>query len=106
MEKIPEYLVGNFYWKDRDGYYLGCNKSTLSMSGIEEEKDEIGKTDYNLWPYRADELRKNDIAIMTLGKLFSFEETIQIGNKTRYYAVVKVRNGRKLKLYLNKWRMI
>jgi PAS domain S-box-containing protein len=90
LEEIAECLAGNFYWKDRDGYYLGCNKSTLDIPGTSGEKNVIGKTDYDLWPDRADELRKNDIAVMESGKLLSFEETIQVGNKTRYYAVVKV----------------
>ncbi|MDR1236595.1 MAG: PAS domain-containing sensor histidine kinase [Holosporaceae bacterium] len=90
LEEIAECLVGNFYWKDKNGRYLGCNKSTLNMPGTDGAKGVIGRTDYDLWPDRADELRQNDIAVMESGKLLSFEETIQIGNRTKHYAVVKV----------------
>jgi signal transduction histidine kinase/FixJ family two-component response regulator len=90
LEEIAECLAGNFYWKDRDGYYLGCNKSAFNMPGANGQKDVIGKTDYDLWPERAHELRQNDIAVMESGKLLSFEEVIQIGDQIRSYAVVKV----------------
>lgn len=89
LEEISECLIGNFYWKDKDGIYLGCNKSALDIPGKGQE-DVIGKTDYDLWPDRADQLRENDLAVMRSGKLLSFEEVVQIGDEIKYYAVIKV----------------
>lgn len=88
LRQISGCFVGNFYWKDKNGRYLGSNESTLYMSGKKIEV--VGKTDYDIWPERAEQLRKNDIAVMESGTVLSFEETIQVGNDTKHYAVLKV----------------
>lgn len=88
LRQISGCFVGNFYWKDKEGRYLGSNESTLYMSGKRIEV--VGKTDYDIWPERAEQLRKNDLAVMRSEKALSFEETIQVGKDVKYYAVLKV----------------
>lgn len=40
----PEYI----YWKNVDSVYLGCNKNFARMAGLQQPKDILGKTDYDL----------------------------------------------------------
>ncbi|MDR1235548.1 MAG: PAS domain-containing sensor histidine kinase [Holosporaceae bacterium] len=88
LEEIAECVPGNFYWKDKNGTYLGCNKSLLFGCGY---GDVIGKTDYDLWPNQAEELRENDVKVMTSGAAMHFEEFIQCGDGTTlYFTVVKI----------------
>jgi PAS domain S-box-containing protein len=87
LEAIAEYLPGNFYWKDRNGVYLGCNKSVLFGCGYEEV---VGKTDYDLWPSQAEKLRANDTKVMISGIPMYFEEFIQCSNTILYFTVVKI----------------
>ena len=42
---IIEHTVGNLYWKDLNGNYLGCNKGYADMLGLENPDDIIGKND-------------------------------------------------------------
>ncbi len=58
LDTIPQAV----FWKDRDGYYLGCNKTFAQAVGLEDPADIIGKTDFDLpWSreeanaYRADD---------------------------------------------------
>ncbi|MFX1256841.1 MAG: PAS domain S-box protein [Promethearchaeota archaeon] len=44
MDNIPQYIA----WKDRNLKYLGGNNNFLKLADIEDEKDLIGKTDFDL----------------------------------------------------------
>lgn len=91
LKEITDCMPGNFYWKDKDGRYLGCSQDTLMIPGYKSEQELIGKTDYDIWPEQAEELRKNDAAVMASGKPTYFEETVQLkGQKPKFYAVVKI----------------
>ncbi|MBU0744520.1 MAG: PAS domain-containing protein [Gammaproteobacteria bacterium] len=91
LKEITNCMPGNFYWKDKNGCYLGCNQTTLIIPGYKREQELIGKTDYDIWPEQAEELRKNDAAVMASGKPAYFEETVQLkGQNPKYYAVVKI----------------
>lgn len=43
-------MPGHIYWKDRDGYYLGCNEQQAIDLGLANSDAIIGKTDYDLLP--------------------------------------------------------
>lgn len=58
LDTVPQ----SVFWKDKDGVYLGCNKTFAGEAGITNPADIIGKTDFDLpWPreeaeaYRADD---------------------------------------------------
>lgn len=91
LETISSCMPGNFYWKDKEGKYLGCNKAILQTAGFNEISDLIGKTDYDLWPDQAEQLRENDRQVMESGMPINLEETVSLEAKgTLYFTVSKV----------------
>lgn len=91
LKEIASCMPGNFYWKDKQGYYLGCNQELLNALDLKEEKDIIGKTDYDLWPEQANEILANDQIVMGSEKPIHFKETVTMkGGNPMFFAVVKV----------------
>lgn len=90
LERISEAVPGNFYWKNIQGEYLGCNSSLLGMLGMRSINEIIGKTDYDLWPEQADEIRKHDKKVMLSNKTVYTEESINMFGKTMYFTVIKM----------------
>lgn len=80
---IIEHMPGHVYWKDRNGVYLGSNKSQAKNLGFDSASDLIGKTDFDLpWPEgSAEEFRKNDLHVMETGESCSAEEISFINGK-------------------------
>ena len=90
LEKIALVMPGNFYWKDKNSYYLGCNPALLEALNFTSENF-IGKTDVDLWPNQANEIRKHDKRVMETGKLIRLREEVELqGVGKRYYTVIKV----------------
>lgn len=61
LDTIPQAI----FWKDKEGYYLGCNKSFARLAGIESEDTIIGKTAYDI-PWVNDgykDLLNSDISV-------------------------------------------
>ena len=75
LENIITQIPCNVYWKDRNGYYLGCNDSNLRAISCKSIKDFIGKTAYELLPSKfAAAVTKIDEQVMSSGKALVFEE--------------------------------
>lgn len=90
LRNIIESVPGSIYWKDKNGVWVGANTHTLKTTGISAE-NLLGKTDYELWPEHAKELRENDIKVMNTGCTLSREESVILPNgKKRYYAAEKM----------------
>lgn len=89
LEFIAESMPGFFYWKDDKGNYLGCNNLLIKTLGFQSKDQLISKTDWDLWPEYAEELKQNDKNVMESNKSLLLEETIIIQNKKRYYSVIK-----------------
>jgi PAS domain S-box-containing protein len=78
--KIIDIVNASIYWKDLDGYYLGCNKYVLTMAGLQERSELIGKTDYDLaWKDEAPKLRAIDESVAIKG-VYIGEESFPIAN--------------------------
>ncbi len=45
LEKIVSLLPGNVFWKDRDGYYLGCNDNVAKILKLQHRSEIVGKRD-------------------------------------------------------------
>lgn len=91
LEAISSCMPGNFYWKDLEGHYIGCNQSTLNIMGFVSKSALVGKTDYDLWPEQADDLRKNDREVMETGKIHYLEEAVTVEpGKTMYFTAIKM----------------
>lgn len=91
LEEIASCMPGNFYWKDFQGRYLGCNKAVLNILNFQSVSDIVGKTDYDLWPEQAETLRKHDKIVMETGNPVDFEEEVtMLDGKRMYFAVIKM----------------
>lgn len=90
LESILESIPGAVYWKDANGVWLGCNQAVLDAAELNSKSDIVGKHDSELWPEAADNLRENDLEVMTTGQAMSFEERIYLPDgRTREFTVVK-----------------
>jgi two-component system aerobic respiration control sensor histidine kinase ArcB len=95
IDAVPAYI----YWKDRDGIWLGCNKSefnalskALNEDGEALSKlDIIGKTNHDLFDEEyATILTDNDEYVMENGRDHMFEETFNHGDgSTQYFFSLK-----------------
>lgn len=75
-QHIVSQLVGNIYWKDLNGKYLGCNEAFAKMLGINSPEEIIGKSDAD---YIKNELNlkvvaKTDQLVINTGKEHTLEE--------------------------------
>ena len=92
LEAVIESIAGYHWWKDKNGRYMGCNKTLALSADLNSPKDIIGKTDYDMpWSKQADELTKNDDQVIKSGVSLNFEETFTTRNgKTLTFSVIKV----------------
>jgi two-component system, OmpR family, aerobic respiration control sensor histidine kinase ArcB len=74
-------LPGAVYWKDQNGYYMGCNKYVATMAGYDDPDEMIGKTDYDLcWGEFAEDWRKLDLKVMKDKRTIIREEKAKLAN--------------------------
>lgn len=91
LEALAPILPSIFYWKNKNGVYLGVSTFLLEAAGLNSSLDIIGKTDFDLWPQFAEELVKNDQEVMKTGKAMHKEEDIiTVDGSIRHFAAVKV----------------
>lgn len=91
LEKISGCLPGNFYWKNTQAQYLGCNDTLLKTLGMSSMVEIIGKTDHDLWPEQAEKLRENDQRTIKSGEtLFLEEKVTMLGREDQYFTVIKM----------------
>jgi PAS domain S-box-containing protein len=91
LAQVMDATPGSLYWKDKEGRYLGCNSFMVKTAGLESTNDIIGKTDFDLWPENAKNIRENDAYVMKSKKMVSLEEKVEIQmGKVMYFASVKV----------------
>ncbi|PJD91506.1 MAG: hybrid sensor histidine kinase/response regulator [Legionella sp.] len=91
MMSIIESVPGSIYWKNKEGVWIGCNQYTLQTTGLNFPENLIGKTDYELWPQHAEEIRENDLKVMNTGCTISKEESVLLPNgKIMYFAAEKM----------------
>lgn len=81
INTIINTLPGAVYWKDREGHYLGCNKSVAHMAGFEKPEQLLGKTDFDLcWKEFAPQWREFDLAVMHNNKTYKREESAKLAD--------------------------
>ena len=91
LENISSCMPGNFYWKNKEGRYLGCNLSLVKTLRLLSVKDVVGKTDYDLWPKQAELLKKHDEKVMNSGQLAYLEEIVDMPSQGKmYFTVIKM----------------
>lgn len=91
LEEISDLMPGNFYWKNTDGIYIGCNNSLVTTLGYKSKNDVVGKTDDDLWPEYTTELRENDEYVIRTGNSLEKEESALLANgRIAYFAAIKI----------------
>ena len=91
FQQIIDSLDTNVYWKDKEGRYLGCNRSVVKLAGRNSIEEIVGHTDYDLSDRNiAEVLRSNDSkAMFSIEGLVTQEKFIVPSGEERYYAVRK-----------------
>lgn len=75
LQNIITLMPGNVYWKNRQGFYLGCNQNVAQLLKFNSCQEIIGKTIYDLFDKKyADIIHKTDEEIMTSAKELILEE--------------------------------
>lgn len=88
LEEIFYALPESVYAKDKAGRYIACSRRAAQMTGYDNPKEIIGKTDHELfWSEYADEICKNDKRVIETAETQIFEER----GHTIYPGVVMVR---------------
>lgn len=99
LNTIISLLPGHVYWKNKEGVFLGCNKSQAKSVGYNSPEDLIGKTAYDTLPEdQAKAITEADNKVMKAGNPISLEEVSDSAQgKTLIYLSKKVplRNNNK-----------
>ena len=91
LDKIVACTPGSLYWKDCNGFYLGCNDFMVKTAQLNSVHDIIGKTDDELWPETDENIKKNDRYVIETGKTIFLEETVKTQDKkVMYFTGVKM----------------
>src|ERR1700722_18047832 len=65
LRTVIALLPGNVYWKNIDGYYLGCNYNMAEIYGLSSPEETIGRSDVDLMgPELGEQARNKDLAIL------------------------------------------
>lgn len=84
-------VIGNFWFKDVNGVYLGCNDTVAKLLGFKDQTSIIGKTDYELpWKENAERLIADDNKVIISQKPHQFEEKAFSNGKHYTFMVTKV----------------
>ena len=78
---LAPYVPGGFYWKNRQGTYLGCNHAFSNALQC-TSSDIIGKTDEELWPEQAQRLKEHDESVIKNNEILTVAETLAFRNKS------------------------
>ena len=91
LNGIINCIPGCLYWKDKNGYYLGCNELTATLAGLNSVYEIVGKTDQELWGNQAEHLIKNDKQVIaTEETLLVEEELLAADGRWLYFTGVKM----------------
>jgi two-component system aerobic respiration control sensor histidine kinase ArcB len=81
LTKMPDHV--HFYWKNKAGIYLGCNDAQAKSLGLNNGREVVGKTDFDLpWDKElAKRFWENDLEVLTTGQPKSVEESTLINGE-------------------------
>ncbi|MDD2735878.1 MAG: PAS domain S-box protein [Desulfuromonadaceae bacterium] len=83
LRSLIDSAVDLIYFKDVNGVYLGCNKASESFTGI-SERDQIGKTDYDLFDKElAEHIVTHDKQVLKGGAAVHLEESVMAADGNR-----------------------
>lgn len=79
LRDVIDTIPVRIFWKDRGGFYMGCNKLFAQDAGKADPESIIGDDDYGMvWADQAALFRADDIEIINTGApKINFEETLR-----------------------------
>ena len=90
LATLAPLVPGGFYWKNKQGIYLGCNNAFLEALNLTLDEI-IGKTDEELWPEHAQILKRHDDKVLNAHETLTIEETFGSAHKpSKIFLVVKM----------------
>ena len=84
-ETIIDSVAGSIYWKNKKGYYLGCNEAMVRKANLKTKEDIIGKRDDELWPQYAPDICQRDNEVIRTNKTLEFQEIVKIHTGEKLY---------------------
>ncbi|HMT02163.1 MAG TPA: ATP-binding protein [Burkholderiales bacterium] len=82
IEQILLHVPCAIFWKNLDGFFLGCNKLFLERAGFHDYTQLIGKDDSELpWKEFKNEYYEDDQYVITAGKTITRIEKIPMNNR-------------------------
>lgn len=92
LKDVISRMPGNIYWKNIEGYYLGCNENVATMLRLSSPTGIIGKTIYELMPPEMAKAHDtNDQKVFSTGhELVVEEHSIGLDQKPAIYLSRKV----------------
>lgn len=83
-KEIISFMPGHVYWKDKNGYFLGCNLQQAIDAGFNSPDEMIGKSDADMpWGIQYDYLRKIDNDVMKSKQGITLEELFELPDGTK-----------------------
>src|SRR3990167_10584596 len=76
LRSIIAHIPGNIYWKDKNGYFMGCNNNVAHVLGYNSPDEVIGKRNHELFDASlADITTKIDATIIDNNQTTDLEES-------------------------------
>ncbi len=77
FETIISIAPGHIYWKNRSGFFMGCNDEQARTFKLASAKEVFGKTDYDFYEKeQAEDIVKADRKIISSGEATILEEPV------------------------------
>lgn len=81
--------IGNIYWKNLEGVYIGCNQAQLEMAQLSRDEF-VGNTDYDMpWKEQAQQIMALDKEVILQNKTVISEEKATLKDNTVHYYLSK-----------------
>lgn len=76
IAQVLSYLPVHLYWKDKNGFYLGCNLQQAQSLGFKSPEEIVGKTDLDITKDKkeAENFMRNDLDVIKNKKIKTMEE--------------------------------
>jgi PAS domain S-box-containing protein len=88
IQDVLEQIPAAVFWKDRSSVFLGCNRFFAKLAQLQDPKDIVGKTDYELpWgKYEAEKYVEDDKEVVRTRKpMLNIEENQTLANGQEYF---------------------
>ena len=87
LENLIFSLPGHVYWVDRNNIYLGCNYLQAKSLNLDNPKEIVGKTSFNLLsdPLEAAKVNETNSKVMETAELLTIEEALTMPHGESIY---------------------